>query len=266
MRPWKSTLEVYGQIFAREEVRKDLERIALKTPEMFWARQLASQRTAFAIPTPGGIQSDGFPVLEYEAPKAFYIGANSQVLMQFDERTWQSDLAPGPKKAALEGLDLAQLKGTFEAYATVNGQLWQYLVANASGVVQESQSDRLEMPCIFRPANALASKPKFAENASKELKTLIEAEMSFRANPAQWQESVTAVEAVLSARTRGAPAGSTDWSAAHFAAFATRTCLNQGEYERAKTLVALGLAVEPGSQILQYLGRIVVRGRITELQ
>src|SRR6185369_6243879 len=197
MRPWKSTLEVYGQIFAREEVRKDLERIALKTPEMFWARQLASQRTAFAIPTPGGIQSDGFPVLEYEAPKAFYIGANSQVLMQFDERTWQSDLAPAPKKAALANLDAAQLRKTFEEYSSVNPQLVQCLFAKGSGLTEAGQSGGLPMPFIFRSPNAPASTATVAENASKELKTLIEAERALRANPAQWRESVAAVEGVL---------------------------------------------------------------------
>src|SRR6185369_9954615 len=140
MRPWKSSLEVYGRAFARDEVRKDLEKIALLTPELFWARQLASQRTAFAIPGPGGIQSDGFPVLEYEAPKAFYIGASSQVLMQYDERTWQSDLAPAPKKAALANLDPAQLKRTFEDYSSVNRQLVQYLFANGSGLTEDAQS------------------------------------------------------------------------------------------------------------------------------
>jgi hypothetical protein len=264
MRPWKSSLEVYGRAFARDEVRKDLEKIALMTPELFWARQLASQRTAFAIPGPGGIQSDGFPVLEYEAPKAFYIGASSQVLMQFDERTWQSDLAPAPKKAALANLDPAQLKRTFEDYSSVNRQLVQYLFANGSGLTEDAQSGGLPMPCIFSPTNAPASTPTVAENASKELKTLSDAERALGANPAQWRESVAAVEGVLAAQARSSPATAPDWSATHFGAFAARTCLNQGDYERAKTLVALGLAVEPASQILQYVGRIAERGPVAD--
>ena len=41
------------KVFAREAPRKDLEEIGLKTPETIWVRQLASQRTGFAIPDVG---------------------------------------------------------------------------------------------------------------------------------------------------------------------------------------------------------------------
>jgi len=258
-RPWETSLEGYNRIFAREEVRKDLELIGLRSPEMLWARQLASQRTAFAIPGPGGIQSDGFPVLEYEAPKAFYIGENSQVLMQFDERTWQSDLAAAPKKTALAALDGTQLKMTFDTYSTVNQQLLRYLEAYFSGPIQRNQSGWPDMPVIFHPANAL-SKPNLAANASEDLKKLIEAELSYRANPAGWRECVAVVESVLTAHKRGSPSAQPDWPGNYFAAFAARTCLNHGDFAQAKTMVALGLAFEPGSQILPYLDRIAGRG------
>jgi hypothetical protein len=64
--------------------------------QCFAGAELASQRTAFAIPGDGPIQSDLFPILEYEAPKAFYLGVSSSMLGQFDERTRQMDLAPPP--------------------------------------------------------------------------------------------------------------------------------------------------------------------------
>jgi len=84
---WDNSLEHLRIAFAREPVRKDLAAIGIDSPEAFLARQFASQRTAFAIPGPGRWQSDIFPVLEYEAPLAFFIGATASGLSRFDERT-----------------------------------------------------------------------------------------------------------------------------------------------------------------------------------
>src|SRR5207302_753742 len=95
-------------------VRKDLASIGLGTPEAFWARRFASQRTAPFIAGPGPIQSDVFPMLEYDAPLAFYIGANASGIMRFDERTWQSALASAEISATFSKLDLMTLGAIFE--------------------------------------------------------------------------------------------------------------------------------------------------------
>ncbi len=75
--------------------------INIESPEALLARQLASQRTGFAIADKGAIQSDLFPVLEYAAPRAFFLGTGSRVLWQYDERTRQQLLAPAEKAATL---------------------------------------------------------------------------------------------------------------------------------------------------------------------
>ena len=95
--PWPTGPAVFSKGFAIPRVRTDLEMIDLHTPEAVMARQLASQQTGFAIAGPGPIQSDLFPILEYEAPRAFYLSEGTQVLDPFDERTEQQLLAPGRK-------------------------------------------------------------------------------------------------------------------------------------------------------------------------
>ena len=47
--------------------------IDIQSPEALLARQLASQRTGFAIAGDGPIQSDLFPILEYSAPRKRFL-------------------------------------------------------------------------------------------------------------------------------------------------------------------------------------------------
>jgi hypothetical protein len=84
------------------------------------SRQLASQRTGFAVVGDGPIQSDAFPVLEYAAPEAFYIGARAQMLADFDERTRQNLLAPPAKRAALHEMELSDVRTVFAHYPSMN--------------------------------------------------------------------------------------------------------------------------------------------------
>ena len=116
----------------------------MKGPQALWARQLASQRTGFAIPAAGAIQSDLFPVLEYEAPKAFYIGASSALLTLFDERTWQRDLAMPEKEEALHSLEVDVLREVFGSFTSVNDQLNQCLAIRVEADAnQDRKSTRL---------------------------------------------------------------------------------------------------------------------------
>jgi spermidine synthase len=93
-RRWTSSLSQWRKVYEMESVQKDLASIGLGTPEALMARQLASQRTGAAIARPGPIQSDAFPVLEYEAPVAFYVGGQASRISRFDERTCSPPLPP----------------------------------------------------------------------------------------------------------------------------------------------------------------------------
>ena len=132
--PWKLDLENYRTVWQRDLVRAQMERIGLRTPEQLLARQLASQRTAFAIAGDGPIQSDYWPVLEYEAPKAFYMGITAAALREYDERTKQMALMPRDKYGILSALDDEALRPIFAEYDSANPELTAIMRSRLSGL------------------------------------------------------------------------------------------------------------------------------------
>ncbi len=118
--PWRTGPEVWQAVFDRPEPRRDLAAIGLLSPAMVWARQFASQRTAPLFIENGPEQSDEFPVLEYEAPRAFFVGGSAKGFLQFDERTRQFQLAPPPKRLALHTAPAELLAPVFPQFGSVN--------------------------------------------------------------------------------------------------------------------------------------------------
>ncbi len=139
--PWPSGPEVFRRGFAIERVRTDMEMIDMHSPEALMARQLASQQTGFAIAGQGPVQSDLFPILEYEAPRAFYLGAGSSVLDHYDERTYQQLLAPADKREILHSFNNPNAQIIFSDFSTVNGQLYGCLFGNPTSA---------GIPCAFQ--------------------------------------------------------------------------------------------------------------------
>jgi spermidine synthase len=140
LQPWPTGPDVFRKGFAIDRVRTDMWMIDIQSPEALLAKQVASQRTAFAIPGEGRIQSDLFPNLEYSAPRAFYIGNKSRMLDRFDERTRQQLLAPPEKRATLQSLPLAQAQLIFNTFSTINGELYGCLFGGPLGA---------GVPCVF---------------------------------------------------------------------------------------------------------------------
>ena len=153
-KPWPDSVTVWQTGWERPAVREDLARIGIRSPGALLARQLASQRTGFAIAGDGPIQTDWFPVLEYEAPKAFYLGQTSSLLGTFDERTWQVWHAPLEKRQRLEALDDDALRPVFAQYGTVNEDLANHLRQHfrRPGSLEDGTfaSDPNGSPCVFR--------------------------------------------------------------------------------------------------------------------
>jgi hypothetical protein len=139
--PWATGPKVFANGFAIKRVRTDIEMINIHSPEALMARQLASQQTAFAIAGKGPIQSDLFPILEYVAPRAFYLGINSSLLDSYDERTCQQLLAPAWKRKIIHSLPTADAQLIFTDFSTVNGQLFGCLFGNSSSG---------NVPCAFQ--------------------------------------------------------------------------------------------------------------------
>jgi hypothetical protein len=148
--PWQTGPEVFRQSFAMDRVAKDMAMIDIHSPEGLLARQLASQRTAFAIAGDGPIQSDLFPMLEYKAPQAFYLSGRASLLDRFDERTHKQLLAPPEKNAALANLPTTAVQLMLSTFSTMNGEFYGCLFgAPASASV----------PCVFQTPEAHPSPP-----------------------------------------------------------------------------------------------------------
>lgn len=219
--PWRTGPEVWQAVFDRPEARKDLAAIGLSSPQMVWARQLASQRTARLFIENGPEQSDEFPVLEYEAPRAFFVGGLAKGFLQFDERTRQFQLAPTPKRVALHTASAEELAKVFPQYGSVNPE-----VAQAAGNRVFSLTNRF---ATLPPTNI------FMPPLSKEdYQALV-------INVEQWLRSNGPSRTSLSLNDVGD---------------AIRECLAHGELERAQALLKLaGGRLKSGAE-LRFLERV----------
>lgn len=148
LQPWPTGPDVFRQGFAIDRVRTDMWMIDVQSPEALMARQLASQRTGFAIAGDGPMQSDLFPVLEYAAPRAFYLGTGSRMLDRFDERTRQQLLAPDEKIAELKSLPAINAQLIFSDFSTVNGELFGCMFGTTPNA---------GVPCVFQSPQSVPS-------------------------------------------------------------------------------------------------------------
>jgi len=177
LQPWPTGPDVFRQSFAIDRVRTDMWMIDIQSPEALLARQLASQRTGFAIASSGPLQSDLFPVLEYAAPRAFYLGTGSRMLDRFDERTRQQLLAPAEKNAALASLPPNNAQLVFSDFSTVNGELFSCFFGTAPNA---------GVPCIFQTPQPVPQ-PEAGGGA------VADAERAFQAGNLDQSEATTAM-------------------------------------------------------------------------
>ncbi len=256
MQPWPSEAKVYEALRAHPLVKQDLERIGIHSGEAFWSRQLASQNTAHAVVPDGGIQSDLFPVLDYAAPRAFYLGSRSTFLNDFDERTWQSALAPRGKNKALTGLDTATLQGVFRPHNTMNIQLRSLLRARLDGRNPEPEGD---IPSVFRPAD-WPERARPADAGDEFLKTLLKAEAIVRSpGTNDWQTAARRIGQTLQQAQSAGPKLQRAWSAGYFASVAAAAWLDHGNVEEARGALLLGLELDPEDAHCVYLAKILER-------
>jgi spermidine synthase len=163
--PWRTGPAVFREGYAIDRVREDMRMIDLPSPEVLMARQLASQQTAFAIAGAGPIQSDLFPILEYTAPRAFYINGVSLLLDRYDERTRQQLLAPPQKLAVLKSLPLENVQAVFNPASTDNKELWGCVFGASSSA---------DVPCALQtpvPAPAPGATGTVLDQAEKAFST-----------------------------------------------------------------------------------------------
>jgi predicted membrane-bound spermidine synthase len=261
--PWDSSPARLRKAYEIDLVRKDLNSIGLGTPEAFWARRFASQRTAPFIAGPGPIQSDVFPMLEYDAPLAFYIGANARRLMRFDERTWQATLASPETSAAVSKLDLKTLAAIFEN-VSLNPDVQRGIkLRQECSNKDASKSSKLELtatPFIFDPAGSRMG-DHLPSDADANLKALFHARDVLRTQPDGWAKQVQTIKTILlSEFVPNAPVQSQPFHA-QFAAEAARVALNHREFELANEMILLGATFAPAEPEFPYLLRLVQNER-----
>jgi predicted membrane-bound spermidine synthase len=262
-RPWNCSLDALRQGYGREAVRRDLERIGLGTPESLLARQLASQRTAFAIAGDGPVQSDVFPVLEYAAPEAFFIGAAASRIERFDERTWQSPLAAPEKRMTLMNLGDDMLRAAFKN-PSINTELRPLIASRlerAPGETLTIQTDPVTaVPCVFQMATN-AFREHFSPKTSEELKQLYRARAALQREGTNWAEQVQIVRRILAAQLAPGATNSLGKIGAHFGGVAARACMAHGDLGLSEEMLNLGMKFMPDELELSYLSRVLQRRR-----
>jgi tetratricopeptide (TPR) repeat protein len=72
--------------FNLEQVRGDLQRIEITSLPTLLSLQIASDTTVRKMAGRGRLNEDYYPILEYEAPKAFFLGSVASMIRSHDER------------------------------------------------------------------------------------------------------------------------------------------------------------------------------------
>jgi hypothetical protein len=256
--PWKSSPQVFQEVYARPVPRADLERIGLVTPELVMIRQLASQRTAFAIAGDGARQSDYFPVLDTAAPMAFFIGQTATELFNFDERTFQSPLASPEKRASLSALPDQVLGQVFLKFSSGNRQLVQYVKWVQTNSPAKLYDPFPLLPLIVRPLASYSKQVEKPSTASVEFSGLVDANALILCEPDQWRKGVEAIEQIIFNR-QDKNTGGLGWSVPYYAALAGRTRLSCGDKAGAAKTIIQALAASPQDDQLLFLLRILQR-------
>ncbi len=256
-RPWNMTLEDLRRAYQNELVRKDMESIGLNTPEALLARLFASQRTAPCIAGPGPIQTDGFPVLEYEAPVAFFVGTKAIRIARFDERTWQAGFASPERRRALAGLDDQQLRDVFD-HDSINPEL-RRIVADRLKRNHVSMGRQkpvvFQAPCVFDPT-AGNEQSMLPPNATEGVTKLVRARVALQNGGGDFKRSAEIVRNTLSAEIVAGGAKSLEKGSANFAAVAARAAILNGDYDLAGDFISLGLKFDATDPELAYLARL----------
>jgi len=245
LQPWPSCPKQFRPGFDLAGVRADLAAIGIPSAEALWARQLASQRTAFAIAGDGPVQSDLFPVLEYAAPRAFYIGINAELFTRYDERTRQQLLAPSDKLLTLHSLSLAEARSIFSSFSSVNGELLESLRergAQASG------------PCVFNTHSPRVAVPALPADHPTSAATLNRAASLVSGTQEQQREAVALIESVVAG-----PASAADPSLAAWTSLAATAAASLGDLPQAARLSDLALKQNPADPQALFLLRIIAR-------
>lgn len=254
-KPWESNPARYQKIFEHPAVRSDMAELKINSAVALWSRQIASQKTAFAIGGDGPIQTDEFPILEYKAPEAFYVGQEAVKLHFFDDRTLQSPLADKAKIAALRALPEQILVDGF-TYRSSNPDVRMYV--NAVGTKTLHRIDPMGQ-IVFRPPHLYPENPSIATNATPEAAECLKLEARMLREPANWKEPAARIEHILNDLLARNILKPRDISPSYYAAMVARYAIGDNDLFTALRVLRLGFAFSTEDQQLLFLTRVLDR-------
>jgi spermidine synthase len=255
---WQSNPAQYQKLFDHARVREDLAELKITTGVALWSKQIASQKTAFAIPGDGPIQTDDFPILEYAAPEAFFKGEESRMIQLYDERTMQYPLADKNKINTLRALPFEILAGAF-FYGSANSDLGVYLTALANKVNTGVDNFDPMGHVVFRPLDSYPENPPIAPNATPEFAECLKLEAQILRNPANWKEPAARMEKILTSLIEKNDLRPRDFRPSYYGAFLTRYAIGDNDYHAAFRYLQLGLAFPQDREQLFFLTRVLDR-------
>lgn len=254
--PWESNPSVYQKAFNHPEARRDLEGIGLTTGISLWARQMASQRTGWAIAGEGPTQSDEFPVLEYAAPEAFFMGSKAVRICYYDERAQQFPLAERQKIEVLRAMPPGFALNVLQNSSTSNPEIKRYFEAVALGKVGTLEA---LSPIAFRPPESYPPTPPVNPKATPEFRSLLQIEQNFLREPDRWAELSDEVEKILNEMIEKKNLKPKDHYPTHYASLAARYAMGHGDFPRVMRLLALGFLFNGEDEQLLFLTRTLDR-------
>lgn len=89
--PISPNFEAMEKRIALDSVKRDLQRISITSLIALLSRQTMSAETAEEVAGIGIVNCDDFPVLEYQAPRSYYIGEVAECMNSNDERKWGNE-------------------------------------------------------------------------------------------------------------------------------------------------------------------------------
>ena len=256
-KPWPSDPSHYQRIFERPLVRQDMERVHLPNGVALWMRQIASQTTAWAIAGDGPIQTDEFPILEYAAPKAFFIGATAGNLFVFDERVLQFPLASSQKLQVLRALPPQVVYDGFKPpYESSSADVNRYATA--------AIRDPDKLPGIqplaqiaFRAPTSYPEDPVIPPDASPEYAELIGLEADLLRHPENWRSAAIRIYEIMASMK--AREKRPDFVGGFYPALAAKFAMHNGDFALAYRLIRIGFMFSRGDVQLQYMTRVLDR-------
>lgn len=257
---WESNPAVYQKIFDRTQPKADLSTIGVKTPLHLWCRQVASQRTAFAVAGEGPIQTDEFPILEYSAPEAFFIGAQSTRLFTYDERTHQMVLAPEEKFKTLRAMPETAVLEMFSGFPPMNSELEGYLRMRAAKPANSPPGEGGDpmLPSVWRlPETHPLELPAYDQRGPL-YGELLRLEAAMYGKPAEWEQTAGRLrEKMVQIRNQPELLRGAAFRPSYYCALACKYYAAHGKYQEAISMLQLGLSFDPNDHLLDYLYRLL---------